>query len=112
MSGLGLEEPVHALQASGHAASGAAVQSAVHSKRPRVLMYATVPALAAWKRLGVQGVLEVEVARGILAGDVQAGKGGGFVFGRSWVARCVRVDGRLRPKPRAWQVVEVERRRS
>ena len=101
MSGLGLDEPALAHEASNDAASGAAVQSAVHSRRrPRVLVYATAPALAAWKRLGVPGVLEVEVARAIVAGDVHAGQGGGFVFGGSWVARCVRVEGRLRPKPR------------
>lgn len=75
----------------------------------RVLVYSTPRARErAACLLGPGRVLEVEVARAILAGDVNAGAGGGFVFGPTWVARCVRTAGRIRERPRAWTVVSIE----
>jgi hypothetical protein len=56
-------------------------------------------------------MLEREVQEAILAGNVNAGRHGGYVFGDTWVARVARVPGRLREKPRAWLVVAIERRR-
>ena len=84
------------------------------TRRPkRVLVYATDAARANAARLMPGSVLEVEVARAIAAGDVDATHTGGFAFldRLGVVARCTRVAGRLRERPRAWLVVGVERRR-
>jgi hypothetical protein len=80
----------------------------------RPLVYATEAALAAGRRLLPPGVvLEREVAHAIGRGDVDASQAGGFVFldHLGVVARCTRLPGRLRPRPRSWTVVDVERNR-
>ncbi len=75
----------------------------------RVLVYSTPRARErAACLLGPGRVLEVEVARAILAGDVLAGRDGGKVFGENYVATCRRVPGQLRARPRAWLVIAVD----
>jgi hypothetical protein len=77
----------------------------------RPLVYASRPVAQNAGRLLGGRVLEREVAEAILAGNVEAGRDGGYVFGDTWVARVARVPGRLRERPRAWLVVGIERRR-
>ena len=83
------------------------------TKRARPLVYSTPKARErALKLLPRDAVLEVEVGKAIAAGDVNAGQGGGFVFGERWVARVARTNGRLRERPRSWLVVDVEPKRT
>lgn len=66
-------------------------------------------------RRGVE--VEVEVEKAIRAGGVRAASGGSrdgesfAVCGLSWVATCMRVPGFLRPRPRAFLVLAIERGR-
>lgn len=79
----------------------------------RPLVYASVAAVEQARRILPAGrCLEVEVAEAILAGSVIGGNASGRVLGDGWVAHVERTPGRLRPRPRAWLVVRLERRRS
>jgi hypothetical protein len=101
------------LIAVGIAAGGPPLPTRENGGR-RVLVYATRTALEHATRLLPDGtVLEVEVARAITRGDVDASQKGGFVFldEHGLVARCIREPGRLRPRPRSWTVVEVAKHR-
>ena len=84
------------------------------SQRRVPLVYATTLALEqARPLLPLDVCLERAVAEAIAEGHVDASQQGGFVFldELDVVVRCVREPGKFRPRPRAWTVVAVARRR-
>jgi hypothetical protein len=75
------------------------------------LVYATKRALAEAARLLPAGVcLENECEQLILDGHVISGQSGGLIFDRDkhWIARATRRPGRLRERPRAWLITQVD----
>jgi hypothetical protein len=89
--------------------------AAVQQKRPKTaLVYATQRALEDARSIFPRGsVLEVEVTRQIMRCPhcVSSADSQPVVRGDGWVAYCQRVPGQIRPKPRAWLVLSVERSR-
>jgi hypothetical protein len=83
--------------------------AADRSRRRPPLVYATPTALGQARRLMPGRLLERDVERAIVRGDVHASQQGGFVFldELGVVARCMREPGRVRPRPRAWTIVHV-----
>lgn len=83
--------------------------AAGRSRRRGPLVYASQRAREQARRLMPGRLLEREVERAIVRGDVDASQRGGFVFldELGVVARCVREPGRVRPSPRAWTIVHV-----
>lgn len=60
--------------------------------------------------LGLQVVAEQAVAGAISQGNVIHGKQKLVLLENGVVAVCRREPGRLRPRPRAWRVIELEQR--
>src|SRR5262249_33809989 len=84
--------------------------SAAHVRRLRPLVYCTPAVLERGRRLLPGVILENEVANAILAGRVSTGRDGGLVqVTENVIARVRRTPCRVRPKPRAWTVIAIER---